>query len=190
MPSIPQIQITQQYAKIGIDADLGRYEMKQPRPTFQMEQQQATMEMRQPSGELEVDQSKAWDALSRTKITVVMDRIYSQARDIAMKGIAKIVEDGNRMAAIHKTSADAIAELASDVRVSFPELQYAGEAAFDNVDVRYTPRRPEVNITPGQIKINTHPNPPEVEYHRGKLDIYMRQYNKVEFTPPEIDTRV
>ncbi|PYI51178.1 DUF6470 family protein [Paenibacillus flagellatus] len=189
MPSIPQIQISQQYARIGIDADLGRYEMKQPRPTFELEQPQATMEMRQPLGELEIDQSKAWDALGRANILVVMNRIYSQARDIALQGIAKIVEDGNRMAAINKTSADAIPELASDVTVSFPDFQYAGEAAFDNVDIQYTARKPEVRITPGQIKLNTHPNPPEVEYFRGKLDIYMQQYNKVEITPPAIDIR-
>ena len=190
MPSIPQIQISQQYAKLGIDADLGRYEMKQPRPAFELRQAKATLEMRQPQGELEIDQSKAWDALARTNILEVMHRIYGQARELAMQGIVRIVEDGNRMAAINKTSADAIPELASDVRVSFPEMEYAGEAAFDNVDIHYTPHKPEIEITPGQVQLSSHPNPPQVEYYRGKLDIYMLQYNKVEIIPPEIDIRI
>lgn len=190
MPEIPQIRISQQYARIGIDADLGRYEIKQPRPMFELEQTNAKMEIRQPRGELEIDQSKAWDALSRTNILEVMQRIYGQAREVAMKGIARIVEDGNRMAAIHKNKADAIPELASDVTVSFPEMEYAGEAAFDNVDVHYTPHRPEIETTRGEVKLNTRVNPPEVDYYRGKLDIYMLQFNKVEITPPAIDIKV
>jgi hypothetical protein len=190
VPSIPQIQISQQYAKLGIDADLGRYEMKQPRPTLELEQPQAKVEMRQPQGELKIDQSRAWDALSRTNILEVMHRIYGQARELAMKGTARIVEDGNRMAAIHKSKADAIPELAMDVRVSFPEMVYAGEASFDNVDISYTARRPEINITPSPVHSRAQLNPPQVDYYRGKLDIYMLQYNKVEITPPAFDTRV
>ncbi|GAA3412801.1 DUF6470 family protein [Paenibacillus hodogayensis] len=190
MPSIPQIQIRQQYARIGIDADLGQYTMKQPRPTFELEQPKAKLTIRQPRGEMDIDQTKAWDALARTNILEVMNRIYSQAKDIALQGIAKIVEDGNRMAAIHKSSADAFAELAGDVRVSFPEMQYAGEASYDNVDVFYTARKPEIEAEPGQVRLNSHPNWPEVEYNRGKLDIYMQQYGKVDIIPPEVDVRV
>lgn len=190
MPSIPQIRISQQYARMGIDADQGRYEMKQPRPSFELEQPKAKMEIRQPRGEMDIDQTKAWDALARTNILEVMQRIYSQARDVAMQGIAKIVEKGNRMANIDESKADAIAEIASEVTVSFPEMQYAGEASYDNVDIFYTAKKPEIEVTPGQIQLRTHPNPPEVEFYRGKLDIYMQQYNKVEITPPAIDTKV
>lgn len=190
MSSIPHIQIRQQYARIGIDADLGRYTIKQPRPTFEIDQTLATMTIRQPQGELEIDQTRAWDALARTNILEVMQRIYGQAREVAMQGIAKIVENGNRMAAIHKSSADAFAELARDIRVSFPEMQYAGEASFDNVDIRYTARRPEIGATAHPVRINSKVNPPEVDYHRGKLDIYMQQYGKVEITPPVMDVRL
>ena len=189
MPSIPQIQISQRYARIGIDADLGRYEMKQPRPTFELQQPKAKMDMKQPRGEMDIDQSKAWDALARTPILEVMNRIYGQARSVAMDAIAKIVEDGNRMAAIHKYKESAIPELAQDVRVSFPEMQYAGEASYDNVDINYTARKAEIEVTPGEIQLNSHPNPPEVEYFRGKLDIYLQQRNSIEITPPAIDTK-
>ena len=30
-------------------------------------------------------------------------------------------------------------------------------------------------------------NPPEIEYQRGKLDIYVQQYASIQYTPPTID---
>lgn len=189
MVSIPSIQIKLTHAKLHIDADLGRYEIKQPRPTFEMEQHPTKQTIEQPRGDLRIDQTRAWDALGRTNILVVMDRIYSQARDIALEAIGRIAEDGDRMAAIH-TKEDVIPALAERVRVSFPEMQYAGEPSYDNVDITYEKRKPEIQAERGGVEINTHPNPPEIQYHRGKLEIYMRQYPNVEIIPPMIDTRV
>ena len=184
--SIPRLLIHQEYARIGIDADLGEYEMKQPRPTFELQQTPAKQEMRQPQGDLQIDQSKAWDALALGNNLQMMSRIYSQAPQIALQGIAKIVEDGNRMAAIH-LGGNPIADMGQEVTVSFPELDYAGPASYDNVDIHYTARKPEINTERGTINLNARVNKPEVEYHRGKLDIYLLQRNKVEFTPPAID---
>lgn len=189
MVSIPRLQVRLTHAKLHVDADLGQYEMKQPRPTFELKQNPATLTMEQPRGDLQIDQTKAWDALGRTNILTVMDRIYSQARNIAMEGIAKIAERGDQMAAVH-TKANAIADIAADTRVSFPEMQYAGEASYDNVDITYTMRKPIIHWEQGGVELNTQVNPPEVEYHRGKLDIYMRQYPAVEMIPPQIDMKV
>lgn len=189
MVSIPRHQVRMTHAKLHIDADLGQYEMKQPRPTFEMEQHRPKQSIEQPRGELEIDQTKAWDALARTNILTVMSRIFSQARDIAMQGIARRAEEGDQMAAIH-TKADAIVNIAQNVRVSFPEMQYAGEAAYDNVDISYNRRDPIISAEPGRVDLNTQVNPPEVQYHRGKLDIYMKQYPAVEMIPPQIDLKI
>lgn len=186
MPSIPQIQISQQPALIGIDADLGTQNIRQPRPTYEMQVEQPKLEIRQPRGELEIDQSRAWDALGQGPILQAMSRIYSQSHDIAMQGIARIVENGNRMAAIH-LGGNPIAEIAKDLSISHPEFNYYGEASIDNVDITYTPHKAEISVTDGKVNVNARVNPPEIEYNRGKLDIYMRQYPKVEITPPQID---
>lgn len=187
--SIPSLQIRLTHAKLHVDLDLGKYEMKQPRPSFELRQPPAKLTIEQPRGELDIDQTKAWDALARTNILVVMDRIYDQARNVAMESIAKIAQKGDRMAAIH-TKEDAIAEMAKGIRVSFPEMDYAGEPAYDNVDITYNARKPIIEVERGEIELNTRVNPPEVQYHRGKREIYMTQYPKVEFIPPQIDMKV
>jgi hypothetical protein len=187
---IPHIQIHQQYAKIGIDADLGKIEMKQPRPTMEIQQPRASITMKQPRGEMKIDQSAAWDALARTPILEVMNRIYSSARQVALEGIAKIVDKGNRLAAIHESKgANVIAELARDDIPSFPEMQYAGEASPNNVHFSYVAHKPEVDIQANKVEIHTEMHKPEVNYIRGKLDIYVKQAPSIEITPPQIDMR-
>lgn len=186
MSSIPQIQIRQQPALIGIDADLGTQDIKQPKATYEMQIERPQQEIRQPQGDLQIDQSRAWDALGVGPVLQSMSRIYSQSKDIALQGIARIVENGNRMAAIH-LHGNPIAEIAKQLTFEHPEFEYYGEAAYDNVDITYTANKAEINVIDGKVNVNAQVNPPEISYYRGKLDIYMRQYATVEITLPQID---
>lgn len=186
MSSIPQIQIRQQPALIGIDADLGTQDIKQPQATYEMQIDPPKLEMHQPQGDLQIDQSRAWDALGMGPIFESMSRIYTQSKDIALQGIARIVENGNRMAAINLPG-NAFAEIAKQLTFEHPEFDYYGEASYDNVDITYTAHKAEINVIEGKVNVNAQVNPPEISYNRGKLDIYMQQYAKVEITPPQID---
>ncbi|MDF2958969.1 MAG: hypothetical protein K0S39_704 [Paenibacillus sp.] len=186
---IPQLQYRPQHASFRIDADLGQLEMKQPRPTQEIEQVPAKLDIKQPKADMDIDQTKAWDALGKANNLEVMLRIYSQAKDIALQGIGRRVEDGNRMAQITK-GGNAFAEIAQNIRVSFPEMNFEGEASYDNVDIHYKAGKPDIQVEEGGAKITARVNPPEVTYHRGKFDFQMLSYAKMEFTPPQIDTRL
>jgi len=190
MMSVPSIQIRQYPAKLGIDADLGQYSIRQPKAKFEIRTEPPKVEIRQPQGELKIDQSKAWDALGLGGIMEAMNRIASQARNVALQGIARIVENGNKLAQIHLEHVNPIADIAEQLRFEHFEFDYYGPASYDNVDVFYTARKPEFRPIEGKVQIHTHPNKPEIDYMRGKLDIYMIQYPKVEITPPRIDVKL
>ncbi|WJH36312.1 DUF6470 family protein [Paenibacillus sp. CC-CFT747] len=187
MVSIPQLQIRQQYGRIGIDADPGRQSIEQPKAEVQIKTTPAKLDIHSPQGELEIDQSRAWDALGKGNILESMHRIYSQAHEILLQGIAHRVEYGNRLADISKPG-NPIADNAEQEAYHFPEFDYYGPASMDNVDIRYTAHKPEIQVTEGRVDINVIPHKPVIEYIRGKLDIYMQQYPKVEYIPPTIDT--
>lgn len=186
---LPQIQIQQQYGKIGIQTKNASQEIRQPKATFEMTTTRPQVEIYSPRGELIIDQSRAWDALGVGGNLQTMSRIYAQSKELALQGVANIVEKGNRMAAIH-TGEDAISGIAQSQAFRQFELHFLGEASYLNVDIRYTARKPEINVTNGRVNINTHPNRPEVNYNPGKVNIYMLQWPKVEFTPPQIDYKV
>ena len=188
--AIPQIQIRQQRAQLGFDADLGTQRLRQPKADLQIRTEPAKVQIRSPRGELKIDQSKAWDALGLGSHLEVMRRIRAQAHQAAMQGIARIVENGNRLSAIH-TGTNAIAEIAREsMNLEFFEFQYAGQPSVDNVDIFYTARKPIIDVIDGVTDIRVTPRPPEHEYVRGKFDAHMIRYPKVEIIPPQIDVRV
>jgi hypothetical protein len=112
MISMPTIQIQQRYAQIGIDADLGAFHISQPIATFEINTTPAKLDAQYRQGTLRIDQSKAWDALAVGSNLNLMQRIYSEAKNIALQGTARIVENGNRMAAIQNDT-NAFAEIAA-----------------------------------------------------------------------------
>jgi len=185
---IPQIQIRQEYAKLGIDADIGMQDIKQPTATFELTTERPKLDIHSEKGTLYIDSSKAWDALGHGPALETMSRIYSRAHEVVMQGIAKIVEDGNRMAAI-QNGRNAIADIAKEKGAEFFEFEFMGDASVNNVDMHYEPGKLDIKVEEGKVSLNTHPNPPEINYTRGKLDIYMMQYPKVEIIPPQIDMK-
>lgn len=186
--SIPQIQIRQQNAQIGINADLGVLDIKQPKATFEITTERPVMEIHAEKGVLYIDSSKAWDALGHGPALETMNKIYSRVHEVAMQGIAKIVEDGNRLAAI-QCGGNAIAEIAKEKGAEFFEFEFMGDASSGNVSMHYVPGNLDIQVEQGKVNITSHPNRPEINYTRGKLDIYMMQYPKVEIIPPQIDTK-
>lgn len=183
---IPQLQINQEYAKLGIDADLGKQSIEQPRPTFELEQVRPQLHIRQPLGRFEIDQDAAWDALALGGNLETMSKIYSMGPQIALKGLQRRVEEGNRMADLTIKS-NPFAEFAQGWRRTFEEYsKIAGPASYDNVDVEYIHGDFSLTAEPGRINLNTRVNRPVYDYARGKLDISMLQYNSIKFTPPSI----
>jgi hypothetical protein len=187
--AIGQIQIRTEPAQLDYEIKLGQYDIQQPKAHFELRQPRAEQHIEQPLGQLQVDSSRAWDALGVGGNLEMMNRIYSNAHDIALQGIAKRVEDGNRMANIANKN-DAIAELAADWRVSFSEFDTLGLASSMNVDVSYEPGKLVIEATPHPVELQASVSPPEVQYIMGKHNMYMQQYGKVEITPPQIDVTI
>jgi hypothetical protein len=185
---IPQIHFSQQPARLGIDADLGKQDIKQPRAEYEMTTERPKVELHSPAGELFIDSSKAWDAMGLGGNLESMLRIYTNAKQIAIDGVTRRVLEGNRMAAIH-THENAIKEIAKNPPQGngFDTL---GEASYLNVREQYIAHPVEVNYIQGKVNITTHPNAPQIEYNRGKLDIYMAKWPSIEFTPPQIDLKL
>ncbi|MBD2868412.1 DUF6470 family protein [Paenibacillus arenilitoris] len=183
---IPQIQIRMQHAKLSIDADLGKQHLEQPQAAIDMKQIRPEQHFTTKQGHLEINQDRAWDALALGGNLETMSKIYSMASDMALQGLARIVEQGNRMADIH-LGGNPIADSALEWQRTFPEFDFRGYASSGNVDLSYTPAEVAIDTTPGRVELNVQVNQPVHQYERGKLDIYMSQYPKVEIIPPQID---
>lgn len=187
--NIPQIQIQQIPARLGMDIEPGRQDLQQPRPTMEMEQIRPQLRIEQSVGHFEIDQERAWDALALGNNLQTMKKIYSMASNMALQGLARIVEKGNQMAAIHH-GGNVIAEMAQDWKRTFPEFDFRGEASVLNVDMVFRPGNLSIEAQDGRVDLRVRVNPPEHRYERGRVNLSMEQYGSVQITPPALDMQV
>lgn len=186
---IPSIQIRQQHARIGMEAELGQYSMRQPKATLELKTTLSRMEVDAQDAVLHIDQSRSWDAINGGKLESFNNRIYSQMREILLEGISQMVREGKQLADVHN-GRNAIADIARNARSNVPQIQYFGPASVHNVDIEFTVAPMDVRVIEGGVDLHTQPNRPEVEYHRGRLDIYMQQYASLEIIPPQINEMI
>ncbi|WP_144407045.1 DUF6470 family protein [Paenibacillus sp. IHBB 10380] len=186
MSSLQILQIRQTPAILGIDADLGQYSIRQPKAELQMNTQPSELTIRQYTPELTIDQSRAFEAYNGGNFLEINKKIYSGIQQLFLQAIASRVEMGNQMAEIHKPG-HTIAEIWGSDWKSDPFPEFRGPASMDNVDIHIETRAPDISFRSAESQLNVVVNRPEIEYTRGKLDIYMQQYASIQFIPPEID---
>lgn len=118
---------------------------------------------------------------------VFWNRIYSQYKQVAIENLNRIVDEGNRMGDL-RIKGNPIPELALNEFVEgAPDLQVYGPASLDNTSFDYIPNDPDIQFIPGELNIQAQIQRPEINFHRGSVNIYMEQYPKVTITPPVID---
>ncbi|WP_058300362.1 DUF6470 family protein [Gorillibacterium timonense] len=186
MAAIPTIQIRQQYARIGIDAEPGFMKISQPQATVEITQAPAVVSIHSEPGRLQIDQSRAWDALGAKNILSTLDRIHSEARNVGWDHVVQIVQQGDRLADLTNPG-NTVAEIGKEEALRFREFNYLTEASSGNVAMEYTPSPPVIDVQAGGVDIRVDTHKPEMEYIRGKLDIYVAQQAMLTITPPQID---
>jgi len=182
----PILQIRQTSALIGIDSERGTFSITQPKAEVDITTTPGELLVQSTKPELTIDQSRAWAAYNGGNMLDMNKRIYSGIQQLYLQGIARKVEQGNRMAQFFKPG-NTIAEVyGTDTEPnSFPEI--CGPASYDNVDIHFETRAPQINFRPDEVNIQVESYRPEIEYTRGKLNIYMQQYASIKFIPPEVN---
>lgn len=182
----PILQIRQTPALIRIDADPGQYSITQPKAEVKITTTPGELHVNSSRPELNLDQKKAHAAYNGGTVLEMNERIYSGIKQLYLQGIARRVEQGTRMAEFFKPG-NTIAEVyGMDTEPnSFPEP--CGPASYDNVDIHFVVRAPEIDFRAARVDVEVVRHKPEIEYTRGKLDIYMQQYASVQYIPPEVN---
>lgn len=183
------LQIRQTPAVIGIDADPGTYSISQPKAEVNVTTTPGQLTVESTKPELTIDQSRAWAAYHGGNMLDMNKRIYSGIQQLYLQGLARKVEQGNRMAQFFRPG-NTIAEVyGMDTEPnSFPETR--GPASYDNVDILIETRAPQIDFRAAKVDIQVERRNPEIEYTRGKLNIYMQQYASIQFIPPELNVQL
>jgi hypothetical protein len=182
----PILQIRQTSALIGMESTSGSLTISQPKADMTMFTTPGEWSIHQSTPELTIDQSRARAAYTGGSYSEMSQRIYSGIEQLWLQGIAKRMEQGERMANFHKPG-NTIADIFGEDwhPVSYPEIR--GPASIDNVDIHFEVVPLEMEYHEGNVDIQVDTHKPEVTYTPANLEIYLRQRPSISFIPPEID---
>lgn len=182
----PIVQIRQTPALLGMETIKSSWSITQPKADLQIETTPGQWSMDKSFPEMTIDQSQAQAAYTGGSYSEMTQRLYSGIEQLWLQGIAKRMEQGERMMNFHKPGNSIAEVIGEDWRpISYPEIR--GPASFDNVDIHIEVIPVEMEYHLGNVNIQVDTHKPEVKYTPASLEIYLRQRASLSFIPPEID---
>ncbi|KAB3539673.1 hypothetical protein F8154_00535 [Alkaliphilus pronyensis] len=168
-----KIQIQTQSALIGINSTNGQLSIKQNNRPMQLRATQGKLYLKSEAPVLLIDQRRCFSEAG-LKSTMELSHKYSQkGKMAALEAVAKIASEGKELADIHK--GDALSRQAK--RRAMPKER---QIVFDMIPKS----RPEIKVIrgevtgmyeKGEIDVQMNDYKPQINYQRGKLDIYLKQ---------------
>ncbi|WP_151733759.1 DUF6470 family protein [Paenibacillus tengchongensis] len=189
MSAIPQIQIRQTPALIGLETTTGSMSIEQPKADLQITTKPGTWSMHSSAPDVTIDQSQARAAYTGGKYSEMTERIYSGIEQLWLQGIAKRMEQGDRMMKFFKPG-NSIAEVYGEDWRPNPYPETRAPASIDNVriDIKAVPVEREYHKA--EVTIQAEARSPVISYSPGKVDMYLRQRNSISIIPPELDIQL
>lgn len=179
LSSMPQIQISQTWAQIGIRHIPGQLQIEQPHPVVESESRPPELKIHRRGSQLLIDQTRAWEAYALISPVKLTQTIVSNIKAVYPHMVAKIAQDGDRMADVH-LSTNVFTQLAREQPRPLTELKIAGPASTLNVEFEYQPEELALEVQAGNWQYRIKAQKPQITYQPGRVEIYLRQ-------PPQLE---
>ncbi len=174
-----QIQIKTNPSVLAYNRTPSEMTIKQDHQTLNLQTEKSELEMKTTHAKVFIDQSQCFDEAGlKSNGSLIADNA-SYGMQKGMEAIGKIVDQGNQMA-----------DIASKVDPIPDQANYnAYEQFIRDWNMVTMPRsRPKFDIQEGRVDFNFKPakvnnntvnTKPEINYRRGRLDIYVKQYSSI-----------
>ncbi|MGD9678488.1 MAG: DUF6470 family protein [Vulcanibacillus sp.] len=189
MNQIPQIQIGYSYPKIGLNIDNAKLQVKQNNAEIDTHQEYPKVNISTTPAKINIDQSAAFKALGNFPQLEWLDVITDNYLDTGLNSIKEIAGKGEHFQKVHIYN-DPIVEHAKNDKVDFSAYDYVGRASCDNVNIQYQAGSLSMSWSGGDVNMDVQVNKPQLDYVRGKIEIYELQKSKVDVIPPKIDLTI
>jgi hypothetical protein len=186
---IPHIQIETTYPKMEYEMRNASIDITPAKRSvsYQKDPLKFEIEVTSPA-QFEIEQEAAWEATGLGGNQFFSNQIYTESRNVVMQAIAKMVDNGNRMATI--TKGTVIHELHESEPLKALDFNYTGSPSLDNVAIKAQRKEIRINISPGQLRMDSQTTEAQFNYSPFDFSAYMAQKNQVQITPPRLDIKV
>lgn len=177
--NVPQIRMSQTFARIGLDRTPPQQEIRQPQAQLNMRQEPAKLIIDRTPASLEIDTTEARAAIDMKSVFRRSDDFSNWGYQDLLEGIARRAQEGDRLRSI-ESGENAITGIAYDnshpPRREFPVTTLYGP---DSVRIRFDPAQLDIRWERGGVQYD--PVTPAVEhrYTPGKVEVYLAQKNSL-----------
>lgn len=181
--NLARIQIQTTPMKLGMQTRPPVQEIEQGGPnSLQIRTQASKLEMHTEQVKVKIDQSACFEESGLKSNASLIREHADYGKHKGLEAIGKIVEQGNQFASIERgidpipdqAEYNAFEQFVRDWNIGFipqsrPKIDFVG----GTVNFRHEPAK---------VINETQKTKPHINYTRGKVDIYVAQYNKVELS--------
>ncbi|ADG83628.1 DUF6470 family protein [Thermincola potens] len=181
------LKITQQFGQIGINYAQARMDIRTGQADMQLITAPPEMEIKIDYPRVHIDQTQALADIGYKKVIALEAEQAHEGQATVLSGIERVAREGDSLA----RSAGRGTALIADI---------AWQNSFDNRDynVAAIPHTPpkiwftggiNINVRPGNVRLQVNPNFPEIKFAPGKVNIYLEQEPllKIETTGTYLD---
>jgi hypothetical protein len=148
-----------------------------------METTPATVETHQPRGELTIDMTPCRYSIGLKNNTDFARDNAELGRQTARDAVARIVQEGDRLAHIESKS-NAIADIAADSCIS--EVPEVTLAHIDLPIIQYKANPVQLNPIAGKLSFTVQPGTVQADYQPGSFDILITQYPSIQISTVDV----
>ncbi len=173
-----QLKINQYFGRIGINHVPSQLEISCQRAAMEIQQELGQIELKRVPPAVKIDLKEAFGDLGMRKPDQAAQKATQDAWRTYYRGLARVVQEGDRLSRIERGGHPLIDIL----RENFNQQK--------ELNVTAAPKaRPKIEMVggelyyhyhPGGVSIEVQPQPPEIRYHPGKVDIYLLQKPRLE----------
>ncbi|HHY05987.1 MAG TPA: hypothetical protein GX532_03280 [Clostridia bacterium] len=174
------LEIRTTWSQLGMRTTPPVLEIKQPQGELKMKQQKTELVMEREPIQVLIDQSRCFYECGIKNTVEITEDAAQIGREIAFEYTGQMAEEGDQLARIENTEEDIIGEIA---------MQRMERENDREWNIAFIPQsQPEFEVT-GSLKLDWRvlkglsefiPRYPQIKYQPGNLEIYMKQYGKVE----------
>jgi hypothetical protein len=188
---LPQIQLHQTFAQIGLRITPPVQEIEQTPAELLIKQIPATMNIERKPCHLEIDQEQLWNELNFKSNSVFSEDMAEFAKQEGLEAISEISQEGDQLAAIDKKTDAITAIVTSKANPGPAEFNIAFIPSYGSVKINYTPTELSIDWKKGGAEIQVTPHKPNHTYTPGKTEIYLRQMQslQIDFVGGNINTK-
>lgn len=166
--------------------------IEQPKPDVSIETEHPKITIQSTLPKVTIDQKKAF---SESGLKGVLELALENAKsgmNIMIQKIGRIIDEGNQMANI-QDGVDVVAENADENAFGqFSTELNIGTMPMSGPEINVIEGKNDIRVNEGKVDINVKINKPIHNYQAGKVEIYVKQFNRLNITVvgDQLDIRI